>query len=830
VSIRFLKSAFLATTVLAGFAATAADAQQAKAPAASDDTTITEVVVTARRMEERLQDVPISIAVFNQQQLTNRNVITAADLASYTPSLSVTNNFGADNASFAIRGFVQATATSPSVGVFFADVVTPRANGGVAGGNGAGPGAFFDLQNVQVLKGPQGTLFGRNTTGGSILLVPNRPGDQFGGYVEGSVGNYGMKRVQAVLNAPVNDRVRLRFGIDHQTRDGYLKNISSIGPRDFADVNYTALRASAVVDITNNLENYSIFSFSNSNTHGDYPKAFGVGSPPNPLAALNGIPQEIAATSGSFWDIANGRPDAHEHIRQWSFINTTTWEPTPNLTIKNIASYSQYRKDSSVNIFGESSTLDGPPRSYNYVVSIGSRPGHDNTSESTVTEEFQVQGHTDDNRFTYQAGAYLEVSSPLGGFQAYNTPILLNCVNPDTFQCTDLIGRTFGLEGSVGTETISQTEYSFHDIGLYAQATYKITDQLSLTGGYRYTWDTTKGLGDDLMLNYPAANTPVFSCSYPAAVVRGGTPAQIQANPRLCDFISKQKSSAPTWMVDLDYKPIDDVMVYAKYSRGYRQGSVNVSYYGLGSWAPEKVNTYEIGGKTSFAKFIRGTFNFAFFYNDFTNQQLQVNLLACGIAELGTPQCPFIASPAAGIANAGKSRIQGVELDTTFEPVHGLRVDFNYAYLDTKLQEVTVPAAPTGFSAVFFPSPVGGPLAFSPKNKYAVALTYTLPIDPSVGQVEVGATYTYQTSEFNSQTAAPGFEVLPAQENLDLHANWNNVFGRPVDFSVFATNVTKKKYYEATDGIYSSFGYDVAYLNPPTMYGVRLRYRFGTSN
>jgi iron complex outermembrane receptor protein len=827
VAIRYLRCALCATTVLAGFAAGGAHAQQAR-PAA-EDTTISEVVVTARRMEERLQDVPISIAVFNQQQLTNRNVVTAADLASYTPSLSVTNNFGQDNATFAIRGFVQATATSPSVGVFFADVVAPRANGGVAGGNGAGPGAFFDLQNVQVLKGPQGTLFGRNTTGGSILLVPNRPSDQFGGYAEVSLGNYDLRRFQAVVNAPVNDHVKLRFGLDHQARDGYLNNISGIGPRDFANINYTALRASAVVDITNDLENYTIFTWTDSDTNGDYPKAFGVGNPPNPLALLNGIPQQIAATSGNFYDVENGRPDAHELIRQWSFINTITWQPTPDLAIKDIASYSQYRKNSSLNIFGEASFLPGPPISHNYVVSIGSQPGRDNTSESTATNEFQIQGHAWNSRLTYQGGVYLEVSLPLNGFQSYDTPILLNCVDPSTFNCTDLIGRTFGIEGAVGTETISQTKYKFHDVGLYAQATYKIIDQLSLTAGYRYTWDRTAGLGEDLMLNFPATDTPVFSCSYPAAVVQGGTPAEIRADPTRCDFVSKQSSSAPTWMVDLDYKPIDNVMVYAKYSRGYRQGSVNVSYYGLGTWAPEKVNTYEIGGKTSFDRIVRGNFNFAFFYNDFTNQQLQVNLLACGIADLGTPQCPFIASPAAGIANAGKSKIQGVEVDTTIEPVRGLRVDFSYTYLDTKLEQVTVPPPPTGFSAVFFPSPVGGPLAFSPKNKYAVNLNYTLPLDQDVGQVEVGATYTYQTSEFNSQTAAPGFEILGPQENLDLHANWDNIYGRPIDLSFFATNVTKKKYYEATDGIFASFGYDVAYLNPPTMYGVRIRYRFGAS-
>ena len=169
-----------------------------------EEVSLAEVIVTARRVEERLQDVPISITVFNQAQLTNRNVVTASDLALYTPSLSVNDNFGSANTAFAIRGFVQDIGTQPSVGVYFADVVAPRgAANNMPIGDGAGPGNFFDLQNVQVLNGPQGTLFGRNTTGGAVLLVPQKPTDEFGGYVEGSVGNHDMQRIQGVLNVPL---------------------------------------------------------------------------------------------------------------------------------------------------------------------------------------------------------------------------------------------------------------------------------------------------------------------------------------------------------------------------------------------------------------------------------------------------------------------------------------------------------------------------------------------------------------------------------------------------------------------------------------------------
>jgi iron complex outermembrane receptor protein len=459
-------------------------------------------------------------------------------------------------------------------------------------------------------------------------------------------------------------------------------------------------------------------------------------------------------------------------------------------------------------------------------VSVGAIPGKLATAESTATEEFQVQGHTSDSRLTYQGGGYLEVSLPVEGFQSYYSTILLNCTNSTFQQCSDLVGTAFGIPGFVGSQAVSQTEYKFRDLAAYSQATYQLTDQLSLTGGVRYTSDLTRGLGEVLQSNYPTPNTPVWSCQLPSPAVKGGTSAQVLADPSLCDYRSQQSSHAPTWTVDLEYKPVDNVMVYAKDSRGYRQGDVNVSFYGLGNWAPEKVDTYEIGAKTSFERFVRGTFDIAAFYNNFTNQQLSVSETSCTPAELGTAQCPFIAPPSAGIANAGKSKIEGVEVDSSILPLTGVRLDFAYTYLDTKLQSVDLPTPPLGFTAVSFPSTVGGPLAYSPKHKGTLTAGYTLPIDASIGSVALSTTFTYQTSQFNNQNAAPGFQTLGPQANLNLNLNWSDVFGKPLDFSLYATNVTDRKFIQATEGIYTSFGYDVGYLNPPLMYGARVKYSF----
>jgi iron complex outermembrane receptor protein len=306
--------------------------------AAAQSNTGNDIIVTARRSEERLQDVPISITVLSQDALTKRNISNPTDLATYVPSLSSNANFGPEKASFAIRGFTQEGKTSPSVGVYFADVVAPRANGGTTSGNGAGPGSMFDLENVQVLKGPQGTLFGRNTTGGAILLVPTKPKDDFEGYLEGSAGDYNMHRIQAVLNVPINDTFLVRGAMDWQQRDGYLHNISGIGPSDLGNTNYIAARISVVAHLTPTLENYMIASYSNSNNNGVVPNMTvcntgnipGVAGPAGiagvfaPLACAQIAKQQAAG--GGAYTVSNDLPDPYERVRQWQVINTTTWQ------------------------------------------------------------------------------------------------------------------------------------------------------------------------------------------------------------------------------------------------------------------------------------------------------------------------------------------------------------------------------------------------------------------------------------------------------------------------------------------------------------------------
>ncbi len=400
---------YLAAGALLGLTLTDSASSQDSAPrAATADGTdvLEEVIVTARRVEESVQDVPISITVFKQEQLTDLNVISAVDLATVTPSLTANPNFGSENASLAIRGFNQVLDTAPSVGVYFADVVVPR---GATQGTGTRdvilPGSMFDLQNVQVLKGPQGTLFGRNTTGGAVLLVPQKPTSEFGGYIEGSVGNYDMHRLQGMLNTPIGDRLQFRVAADYQKRDGYLENINDRGSADFEDVDYRALRASLVWDITDSLENYTIASFYKSETNGTLTKLIGCDPTGyDPVDIVTGLPNFIGGLScGQLAEEEAMGADFHDvqtpieglsRIEQWQVINTTTWDLSDDLTIKNILSYAEYENTQRTPLFGTSWDVDTLPPPYpalffrgvpEVFTAINPAPGRISADQSTYT-------------------------------------------------------------------------------------------------------------------------------------------------------------------------------------------------------------------------------------------------------------------------------------------------------------------------------------------------------------------------------------------------------------------------------------------------------------
>ncbi len=793
---------------------------------------VEEVVVTARRREESLQEVPISITVVNQATLDDRNVVSGADLATYTPSLQAKSQFGAEQSSFSIRGFSQELRTTASVGFYFADVVAPRGGGSVTSGDGAGPGAFFDLQNVQVLKGPQGTLFGRNTTGGAIMLVPRKPTDQLEGYLEASGGDFDLMRAQGVLNVPLTDWARARFGADYHTRDGHLKNISGVGPSDLSNIDYIAGRASLVLDLSDALENYTILSYANSDNNGQVSALFACN--PN---IVNGrrvglatfcdaqLAEQIAA-GGDFYTVQSPLRNPYSKLEQIQLINTTTWTVSDTLTIKNIFSFSDMEQTTATAVFGTNfqipTQIPGIGGTRFPFTQSGQVPGVPTNSQQGFVEELQFQGLALEGRLTWQAGLYYETSRP-DGLSGSQSPNLLFCDealgnDPADFRCQDVI-RQVGIIASGGAvdpgpsgavqRQIGEIEYE--NKAVYAQATYDLTSTLKLTGGLRYTWDETTG--DATSITYTAFPTGApGSPGVTACVISFATLPD-------CAYSLQQKSDAPTWTVGLDYQPVDGVMVYAKYSRGYRQGSISLfGGEGLQTFEPEEVDSYEIGTKTRFGGPVPGTFNIAAFHNELRDQQLQLGLQSSSGA----------AQPTTGILNAGESTISGIEVESSLVLHRDVTLDLSYAWLDTELKSLDVPPAPPG--AVFdirFPSAIiGGSLPYAPEHSYTATLTYRLPVPEKLGDMALGVTWVYTDEQVSTST--PPFGTMPAYELLNLNLNWKSIAQSPFDAALFMTNALDEEYTAYVPGVYNSLGSEFRVVGLPRMWGARLRYNFGT--
>ena len=828
----------------------AAQTGRADRAQAGDNADAGDIIVTARRTDERLQDVPISITVFNQQQISNRNIVAPEDLALYTPSLSTNGVTGRENTSYSIRGFTQDPGTSPSVAVYFADVVAPRSGASIPQGDGAGPGSFYDLQNVQVLKGPQGTLFGRNTTGGAVLIVPQKPTGRFEGYVEGLYGSYNWKGLQGAINAPLTDTIRARLSFDYQDRDGLTKDAGA-GP-DLDNRHYIAVRGSVVWDVTPDIENYTILSFLHTKSNGSGysligcdPASFIGSNVCGPFATRQASGPHTAST-----DINNPLNER----REYRAINTTTWHASDALTIKNIISYTQLTGDYVSDIFSSNikipttvfvpiqdpatgallalqptptGALAGTRLQFTDVTANGS---NHNTDQSTFTEELQFQGRIGGDKFVWQAGAYYERSAPHGATQNFSTQ-LVNCTDITKLQCSSPLGQIYrqgyaqyfanlfgvpaqftdpGFDFPIGGVGKHLTTIGFRNLGIYAQGTYALTSQLKVTGGIRYTSDKVKASDNDI--NYVfggpgfGANNPSVSCIQTDALIANN-----------CLITAKTKSSKPTWLIDLDYKPNDDILLYAKYSRGYRQGSVSPSAAGTyRTFKPEKIDAFETGLKADLRGALRGYFNIDAFYNNLYGQQINAAFTAVGG---NVPQ-------AQGIVNVKKSRSYGVEAEFSVSPFRGFNLNGSYTYLRTKLVSAPVPVAPPPYTRVDLSADQGGDLAYSPHNRFTVTGSYTLPLDPGIGQIVFATTYSYSSSQFAVSPSSSSLGKIKSFNTLNLNLNWNHVGGSKLDASVFATNVTNENYQTQVAGIFAATGVEFARYGEQRVVGGKLRYNF----
>jgi iron complex outermembrane receptor protein len=695
---------------------------------------------------------------------------------------------------------------------------------------------------VQVLKGPQGTLFGRNTDGGAVLLVPQKPTGLFEGSVDAYAGNHGMWRTTGILNTPISDKFRMRFGIDHETRDGYETVIASQGgPSKLQDTNYTAGRASAVWDILPNLENYTVGSISISDHYGTGQKVFAC-DPTQELGQLFTCPQYAIDSKAGFWDIENDLPFAHSRAEQWQFINTTSWTQSDNLTIKNIGSYAHLTNTQYTDLFGTNWVtpaalnflapgLGGLPVNFTNVVTA---PGHKLSDMADMTEEVQFQGHNFDNRLTWQSGVYAEFNEPQAR-TGVNSDVTISCTNTQQLQCFDVLGALSGAEGFAGSVNYQLGRVRYHDFGIYEQSSYNLTDKLKLTEGLRYTMDSSEAHYDEGGYRFFQPDQPTLFCTYTTSPYNFGveetqlftgqrtafTPAP---SPDACAVSLKKNSEAPTWLLGTDYKLTDNALLYFKYARGYRQGSVDpTGPQGVASFNPEKVESFEIGSKNSFDSFVRGTFDATIFYNNFRDQQLGFSF------ECPTTNPTCGAASNQGIVNAGRSRISGAEVESTISPFKGMTVAVSYTYLNAVVVSISAPSLPAGspYGQPISTIPDGSSIPLTPRSKMSSTATYVLPFASHLGRMSTSINYTYQSGEVQSSYLVTPYYKSGGYGVTNGNFDWNGVYGSRFDIGMFVTNAFDQRYFTYVVGLYDALGMEAGEIGEPRMFGGHIRVNFG---
>jgi iron complex outermembrane receptor protein len=625
-----LKATVLGSAICAVLAAPQAGAQAPRQAAATpdDQLQIAEVIVTARRRAESLQDVPVSVSALDANRIVELQAEDITGLQNAVPNLYLDRGDGANTVIY-IRGIGQNDSLAfadAGVGVYVDDVFIARSQAAFLD--------LFDVDRVEVLRGPQGTLYGRNTIGGAIKFVSAEPPEQLGLYVEAGGGNFGYQSLKARLGGPVSDDLRAKVAVAAIQRDGFATN--TVDGQDDGDLQSIAWRG-ALAYTPSDTTRISL-TFDGKRDRPDTSRS------PVRETSVTGFADPVGAPASptTFAPATDPyRVDVNAHnlsdLTAWGVTLKAGVELSDAWSIESITSYRDMDFDLVLD-------TDGSPLPILDILVL--------QDQDQFSQELRATYDAHDG-FTAVAGLYYFKDDDLT-FSGVDNASLSIFGFPVTL---------FGLATSSLADTHQQTE----SMAAFADASYDLTPRLTLSAGVRYTYEEKESRRRFESFFDPAIsvieNTPPFLSG--AGVP--GTPISGKA-----DF------DAVTPRVSLSFRATDDAMLYASAARGFKSGGFDgrgTTDFGFQPFDPETVWGYEVGLKSTLAEG-RVIANAALFYNDY--QDLQVT--------------SFGADPVSGtfvslFTNAAKARTQGAELELTARPAAGVTLNAAVGYLDAKYEE-----------------------------------------------------------------------------------------------------------------------------------------------
>jgi iron complex outermembrane recepter protein len=780
--------------------------------AAQSDSALEEVVVTARRREESAQKTPVSVSVFNAAALKETGTTDIEGLTALVPGVNLTGSGARSNTIFIIRGLSRGVVGQgqSAVVTYLDDVPLSVWAAGLP---------TYDMASVEVLKGPQGTLFGRNASAGAVLANTAPPTDRFGGYIDGTFGSYDWHSFEGAVNLPlISDKLDVRIAGKLDRRDGYIKNMSFPG-KDFNNRNEDDLRVSVLARPFDHLTNTTIFEYQWDDTNGDgvIPVAYQPGGFADLLPWTNGtllnpltgtpcnnapicsvqavVARQQAVGVRKAWDDSQTR----ERTRIEGVINTTRYEfgdlGFGDLSAKNIFSYR------SVNENLDAANGDGSEMSF-----INTHPVVDNR---TITDELQFFGTTLRGKLNWIAGLFYSDFAPNGG-QRLTIQALAIPGTPITAPPATAFGPLNGfLSGASGTSDYyyEQNEAAYlhgsYDLGV-------LLNGLTIDAGVRYSKDKQRVC--DLANQFES--NPIIGPS--------ACPTTPGAN-----VLSGYKDSVTTWNAGLDYQVTDDILTYFTTRRGYRMGGINTPVF-VGTltpfqrYAPEIVQDYEIGLKTNWTVGdTHGHFNIDAYKSDISNLQ-------AGIATGGAPCPDGVCDPAhfpsnqTFYGNVGKATVKGIETEASISPLRGLTLSVGAAWDKREIDALTINLPATlPASAVSTAGVASFAFLGSPDYSYTADLRYVLPLHADIGQVAFNTNF-FSIGKFNFGSLVGG-----GYSTVNFRLEWSSIYSKPFDVALFVNNATDTVGLVAGSLTSQGIGLVTGLYNEPRMIGAQLRYHFG---
>lgn len=757
--------------------------EEAQGQEVQADAQLEVITVNARRRQENMQETPIAISAFSAKELERRGIESTQDLDRVTPSLqfATSGQLSGNNSAAVvfIRGVGQLDPTSsvdPGVGIYVDDVYMGRSAGGAMD--------FKDIASVEVLRGPQGTLFGRNTIGGAVLVRSADPSEDFGGKARVRIGEDNLKEGFVAVDLPINDELLTRFSAGTRKRDGYVTRAfdgQDLGNDNTYTLNGTVLyqpneefKITLRGDFTEEDENGSPFVFAGVNETAPVAAIVSVAAgcpgatipfaplaPGDPRFGAPNVPNIDDARCANDYqnkgDYTNGGVAPVEStLTAWGLSTALEWELDKQFTFKSISAY-------------RSTEWTGIRDADNTPLELITT---DVASDSEqFSQEFQVL--YDNDKVSGIAGLYyFDESSDdrLSIFLGFPpSPTVISSL----------------LSGGPGTRDLQVIHLETESFAVFSEWAYALSDDLSFSGGLRYTEDDKRFQGTIMNL-FPSSDPD--PSPLPTLATSEGGPLFI------FDKLFSDTYSATTGSASVRYTLADNINSYLSYSSSFKSGGFNSRYNAPTagnlpiSFGEEEVSSWEVGVKADVTNNLR--INAAAFMSEYKDIQL---IFRQGVVPL--------------LFNAGSASIDGFELEFTYIPSNNLMLEGGFSYLKDSIDSIT---DVDGAAATITPD---NSLPLTPEWQGNLGASYAVEVGDNyelTSRIDISYTDSQYFDSSNTELVAQSDAVtyITASIKLDNLVNyWDVTFG--------INNLTNERFLEQGNASLATLGYaEVIYARP----------------